>query len=174
MAPAVDVDLILSRFPGPVTLYRSRSKWWLVLLACAAFVAIGYGMISTHASGGWLVLVFFSIGAIVAAISLLPGMGSLTLDGTGFTIVVLFRRRQQLRWQDAKDFESVVIPFTTQKTVAFDVRSLAGRALAKLSVVISGHDGALPDTYGLSADDLARLMAQWREQAIATHSADVG
>ncbi len=59
MDAAVDIDLILSRFPGPVTLNRSRRKWWLILLACAGFVAIGYGMISTHASGGWLVLMFF-------------------------------------------------------------------------------------------------------------------
>jgi hypothetical protein len=37
---AVDIDLILSRFPGPVTFYRSQRKWWLILLACAGFVAI--------------------------------------------------------------------------------------------------------------------------------------
>ena len=35
------------------------------------------------------------------------------------------------------------------------------------NVGIVGRNAALPDTYGLSADDLAQLMAQWRERALA-------
>jgi hypothetical protein len=37
--------------------------------------------------------------------------------------------------------------------------------LESLNTAISGHSAALPDTYGLAAGELARLMAQWREQA---------
>ena len=39
--------------------------------------------------------------------------------------------------------------------------------LAKMNVAIVGRDAAIPDTYGLSADALAQLMAQWRERALA-------
>ena len=38
----------------------------------------------------------------------------------------------------------------------------------KLNRAISGFDGGISDTYGLSAYDLAALMTQWRERATAT------
>ncbi len=52
------------------------------------------------------------------------------------------------------------------RIVAYDVR-VARRALAKINVAIAGHNAALPETYGLSAEDLSAVMAQWRERALA-------
>jgi hypothetical protein len=44
------------------------------------------------------------------------------------------------------------------------------KAFDKASRALSGHDSGLPDTYGLSAEDLAQLMIRWRERAIASDS----
>jgi hypothetical protein len=35
-----------------------------------------------------------------------------------------------------------------------------------MNVSLAGRNDYIPDTYGLSAEDLARLMNQWRERAL--------
>ncbi len=160
------VDRVLSRFPGPVTLYPSRKKWLLVLLIGALFTAGGFWMVADAAPSGWFVLAFFALVSIVAALMLLPGAGALMLNGDGFRVTSLFRNFGS-RWHEVTRFEFVSIPPSFQKMVAYDDINVAGGKMAKLNVAISGHHAALPDTYGLSADDLARLMAQWRDRAVA-------
>ena len=159
------IDAILSRFPGPVTLYPSRKKWLFVLLTGGVLTFGGYLMISDGESSGWFVLVFFAAVAIVAVMMLLPGAGGLTLDRNGFRGTSLFRSFSS-RWQDVRDFEPVSIPPSLQTLVGYDDLNLAEKKIAKLSVAIAGHNAALPDTYGLSADDLARLMMLWQDRAI--------
>ena len=40
----------------------------------------------------------------------------------------------------------------------------------RVSALIMKHNAQLGDTYGFSADDLAKLMTQWRDLAIAAHT----
>jgi hypothetical protein len=39
------------------------------------------------------------------------------------------------------------------------------RVLRKLSSAMSGYEAGLPETYGLSAEELAATMNDWRERA---------
>jgi len=166
MSSDAQVEAVLQRFPGPVTLYRSRRKWLLVLLVGLVLTAIGIGMIADdNGAWGWIVVIFFGFGSVIAALSLLPGAGALVLEREGFVTGSLFRR-QRVPWQDANKFEAVEIPPSMLKMVVFDQQSTANRTLAKLNAAIAGHNGYLPDTYGLSADALARLMTVWRQRAI--------
>ena len=165
--PADKSDAILPVFPGPLTLYPSRRKWLLVLLGCGVFDAGGFGMVAQAAPWGWYVLIVFALGTVIAAVALLPGAASLKLDREGFETTSLFRRRRT-RWQDATGFEPASIPPSMLKMVVYDDINAAGRAVAGLSVAIAGRNAGLPDTYGLSAADLARLMTRWRERALAS------
>jgi hypothetical protein len=158
------VDVILSRFPGPATLYPSRMKWLLVLLIGVLFAVVGYWMVSDGDRRSWFVLVFFAAVSIVAAVMLLPGAGGLTLDRNGFRATSLFRSSSS-RWQDVTGFEPASIPPSLQKLVVYDDINLTGRKIANLNVALVGRNAALPDTYGLSPDDLARLMMLWRDRA---------
>jgi hypothetical protein len=166
MASKTSAADILVRFPGPVTLRASLKRWCLVFAGCALFAIGGKWMVSTGQVMGWLPLIFFGIGAIIAAFAMLPGASALTLDGTGFEITN-FYRRSRTRWQDAGDFVATRIPAARQRFVLFN-NARSGRRLARINTFISGRNAALPDTYGLSPDDLAQLMAQWRERAAAT------
>src|SRR5712692_10367733 len=159
------VGELLARFPGPLTLYPSRRKWLLVLAGCTAFTAGGYFMIQDQASGGWYVLVVFGVGSVIAAVMLLPGAGRLALDRHGFTCTSLFKSHR-VRWQDAGDFAPVQVPPANIRLVGYDDATVAGRRIAAINVELTGRNAALSDTYGLSADDLARLMAAWRERAL--------
>jgi hypothetical protein len=143
-----------------VTLYRSRRKWILLLLSCLAFTAAGIMMIYQNADKGWFVTIFFGLGAIVSVAMLVPGTGSLKLDGDGFETTDLFVR-YRVRWQDASNFGPIQLPRMTSAMVGFDIANPKHPIMAKLSTGLSGHNAALADTYGFASDDLVDLMTQW-------------
>ena len=49
--------------------------------------------------------------------------------------------------------------------VVFDDASRKG-TLASVNVGLTGRNSALPDTYGLSTEDLASIMESWRGRAL--------
>jgi hypothetical protein len=42
----------------------------------------------------------------------------------------------------------------------------AGVKRSKLGGILMGRNSAVPDTYGLSAEELAHIMSRWRERAL--------
>jgi hypothetical protein len=166
MASRTDISEILSRFPGPVTFYPSRKKWLAVLAGGVLLTIGGVLMVRSGDPMGWLPLIFFTLVALGAAVAMLPGAGALMLDRQGFEVTNLFRRHHT-RWQDALRFAAAQIPPATQRWVVYDDISQSTKRIAKINVAIVGRNAALPDTYGLSPDDLEQLMTQWRERALA-------
>src|SRR5262249_39696147 len=132
----------------------------------ALFTVGGVFMVRSGDWTGWLPLIFFALVALVAAAAMLPGAGALTLDRDGFEITNLFRRHRS-RWQDAHGFTTARIPPATQRWLVYDDISQGAKRLAKINVAIVGRNAALPDTYGLSPEDLGDLMMLWRERALA-------
>ncbi len=155
---------ILSRFPGPVVLAPSRRKWLLVLGGCLVFVAAGLWVVHDHPLSGWLGVGFFGVGALVAAVMLLPGAGGLRLDSDGFEMTSLFRRHRS-RWSEVGEFEVARVPPSRQKMVVFDDARTEHGALAKVNRKLVGRTGGLSDNYGLSHEDLAAVMNEWRARA---------
>jgi hypothetical protein len=166
LAPAKDISTVLAAFPGPVTLYRSMTKWLIMLLGCVAFTGGGIAMIQSHEESGWLVAIFFGVGTLVSLVALLPGGSYVKLDRDGFEISSLYRRSRVL-WKSATGFEVRTVPPSSKAMVVFDDAEAKRRALAALNVTLVGHNSALPDTYGFEAADLAVLMARWREHAVS-------
>jgi hypothetical protein len=173
-----DVDAILARFPGPVTLRPSRLKWFAVLavaLGLVAFAVFVLGHTPTNLFAqiwGWSALVFAGGGALVVIAVLLPGSAGLTLSANGFAVTKFFRT-VHMPWPVTDGFTVAEIRFgpfgQPQRLVAYEHANKAG-AVADLNRRIMGRNAGLPDTYGLSHDDLAWLMTQWRERALARSS----
>ena len=155
---------ILARFPGPVRLYPSRRKWLLVALGGIAFTAIGIGMVLTGDWTGWFAVGFFGLVAIVAILALLPGSSRLMLDKDGFEATTLYRGARK-RWAETSEFGTADISGET--FVVFDDLTLTPGALTGFNTSNIGRNSALPDTYGLSAEELANLMSDWRNRARA-------
>jgi hypothetical protein len=163
---STSADAVMARFPGPLTFYPSRRKWLLTMSGSALFAAGGVWMLREGNWKGWLVLLFFGLGAAVSAIALLPGAGSLVLDREGFQFSSLFRRHRTL-WRDASGFTAATVPPARFPLVVFDDRQQRRGTLASLNVGLVGRTSALPDTYGFKADELAQIMAQWHARATA-------
>lgn len=155
-----------------VVLLPSRRKWLVVAAIGAGFVAAAI-LISDDPTDSWgptmrwLTGAFFGLVTIVGLVAMLPGAGALELRRDGFTTVSMFRRATT-PWTQAAAFRVGYLGGAPQKFVVFDlVGPTADGAGARLSAVIAGAHGALPDTYGLSAEDLAALMNQMCERALA-------
>jgi hypothetical protein len=162
---SMDADTLLAGFPGPVVLRPSRRKWLLVLLCCAGFVAIGVWMVLQGQSWGWFEVIFFGIGATASWALLLPGAAGLRLDANGFEVVQYFRR-YRTSWPNASSFVPVKIPPANVLFVGYDDASIKDGSIAEMNRSIAGRDAVIPDTFGLSADDLASLMTRWRARAL--------
>ena len=171
------VDAILAGFPGPVMLRVSRLKVLALLAGSLAFVAGGILLIvfvkddPEARLAGLAGIVFFGACALIGAVMLLPGAGSLTLDVGGFEVCSLFRRNR-ITWPQASRFTVTTLPLPdadSQHMVGYDDDRLKGFG-AEFSRDKIGRNAALPDTYGLSHEELARLMTEWRERALARRS----
>jgi hypothetical protein len=171
------VDAILARFPGPVTLRVSRLKVLALFAGSLAFVVGGVCLIvfvkgdPEARLAGMAGVLFFGVCAVIAAVMMLPGAGSLTLDAEGFEVCSLFRRRR-IAWPQASRFTVATLKLpgnNDQHMVGYDDDALKGFG-ADFSRDKLGRNAALPDTYRLSHEELARLLTAWRERALAQRS----
>jgi hypothetical protein len=179
--------------PGPLVLGASKRKFLAIVLVGAAIIAGGAWLIhyaaspayqpydgsklgrllsmlglqhgaAVDAAMGWVVIVFGGLTLIVGILALIPGATGIALDANGFTIRQLFRLVRVDNWNDVDDFAVLDFPAGfAWKWVGFNSRS----AKPNVSARWFGCNSMLPDTYGLTAADLARLMILWRERALS-------
>lgn len=141
-----------------------RAKWLLMLIASLALTVAGISMIRGGETKGWFVVAVFALSTLVSGAMLLPGSAYLRLTPDGFEMRSLYRH-SRTRWVDVTGFRAGRIGLN--KMVMFDyapsyTRSARARAVAS---ALAGTEGALPDTYGHSAEALATLLNDWRARA---------
>lgn len=150
--------------PGVRQILRpSPLKWLGVLAICAALAWVGLAIRPTQALLGWSCAGFFGLGAVAAALNLLPGRSGLVLDEDGFEVVSLLRR-WRVRWDEVARFGETRAGM--QRLVGFDFVDGA-RPQVRLQRVnrgLSGYHGTLPDTYGLPVSDLVARLESWRRR----------
>jgi hypothetical protein len=181
------VATLLAQFPGPVTLAASRWKWWGVVAGGALFTAVFIAKISSSSSDAvtdWFGVIFFGGPTAVAAVFVLFFPLEMTLDVDAFTCR-LWTRSERWRWDDVGDFAVVEYAGGTpgaslRKRVGFNNKAQAKTTSQRLGEglysALTGRDCFVPDangfsSFGLPMEDLARLMSQWQERALAAHSA---
>jgi hypothetical protein len=143
--------------PTPITLYPKRSRMIWLLLGCSIFVAIGIWMGSEGESFGYVGAAFFGLGIPISLIQMIPGSGFLTIDEKGFTFASLFRK-DTIAWSDIDEFCVVTLGHTRFVGLNFVPTYDRSRTGRRVSRVIAGCEGALPDTYGKKAAELAELL----------------
>ena len=163
-------ETLLARFPGPVTLTPNRRRLFIGLVLFVGLTAFCVAVLIPklpNAGGYDAVMTVFSTLvcaglALRAAILLLrPRIIGLALDIDGFAIGGFFQRKRR-RWRDVKNFR-VEDRGDDGKQVVYDVfRAATG---PRPGVVKNAR--TLGNVYGLPEQDLAWLMGQWRERALA-------
>jgi hypothetical protein len=118
---------------------------------CLAFFVLGIAL------GTWLAAIFFGAGVVIAAVMLLPGAGYLRLEPDGYRVCSLFRA-QFIPWTSVHDFGVTHILLNKVVGMNFEPGRAPARALSRINSGLVGFEGALPETYGMSAEALAELM----------------
>jgi hypothetical protein len=165
-----EVEDIVKRFPGPITLVPSRVKWWIVTILGAGMTsgsifaglyALSQFRVGVEGAGiglgiGILGTAFFGLGVVVGMINLLPAGSSLRLDENGFEVIGPLRK-QIFRWGEVSDFD--VFNGRATSVVVFNAAKPRLTILEKFGAALTGgRNGTLPDTYGSASRDLAQLM----------------
>ncbi len=148
---------------GPMRLVPSRIKWWVMIVAGVGFAAVLLVNFAGN-TGATIMAVLSVLVAAFAAAMLVPGANSLQLDAEGFEVTHLFRAKRY-RWSDVSDF-GVCSLGQSGDVVAFRTvdppRSLWGKTNAAL---LGDRNAYLPDTYGMTAEDLVKLFTSRKFQA---------
>jgi hypothetical protein len=147
-----------------IILRPKKSKELRLLFMSVVFVAAGIWMVKRGEALGWLPISFLGLCSLVFLVTVLPNASYLELHREGFTQVTMFKSAT-FRWQDVSEFS--VGRVGLNKMVMLDFVP-AWRNSSKLKMVaksMSGHDGALPDTYGLSAEELVALLNEWKSKS---------
>jgi hypothetical protein len=152
--------------PETLELRPARFKWLIIFLISVTFVSIAVFLgpddepLTRWGAGG-----FFALCGLIALPQMIGVGSSLSLDRDGFTCRTLFRSFRR-RWVDCSEFAPAwvgpnqMVGFSTASDEAMHPR------LAAVARGLTGTAGALPDTYGHSADDLADVMNRFRKRAL--------
>ena len=139
-----------------------RSKQIAYLILSAAFAAGGAWMVTSGDSRGWFVAAFFTLCTLVFTVFLLPGSAYLELGPDGITVCTFFRR-DSWRWSDVASFGIARIGSTARMVVIkFSSAYPRARRARRFAELLTGHEGALPDSYGLSVEDLVALLNTYK------------
>jgi hypothetical protein len=138
------------------------------IAGCAVFVALSFGLLDREPFVALLGMGFFGLGGLVALIALLPGSCSLRLSRSGFTVRKFFCPTHY-HWADVSPFSVCMYGF---ERVAFNftgVYKVGG--WGRLSQDTTGYAMNLPCNFGgLTAEELAALMNDWRNRSESAHA----
>ncbi len=142
--------------------YRPRmGKTLLLLLVSSAFVAGGMLMIHEGRPFGWVAVAFFGLGLIVFALQLLPNSSYLRVSSSGIEIGGLWRSHQY-KWSDISHFYTGCIGPNKMVLIAFAPSYEQAQTARNVARTLTGAEGALPDTYGFTAEALAAHLNRWK------------
>jgi hypothetical protein len=171
---ANEIEDIVTKFPGPITLLASRLKWWIMIVSSGGMTALGIFLATfvcfyparvigdVRAGMGILILsaIFFGLCTVVSVIAL--RRSSLRLDEDGFEVTGLFRNRYS--WCEVSDFD--LFSHRGTASVVFKTTKSRRNSLGRLNALLAGgRNDWLPDNYGLGTGQLVQLMTTWQNSA---------
>jgi hypothetical protein len=165
MQPRRTVGEVLSSYPGPVELVPDVGRWRVILAFNLAFVAAGLVMMLQGQQFGLYVALAFGLLALPLAMVALPGAAKLTIMHEGF-VATVFYRGHLTRWTDVSEFQVAQMARGGQFILVYDDASLVAGSHLMSGSRYAGRNSALPSTYGMSADELARILNHWRARAL--------
>lgn len=141
----------------PITLYPSKRSTILWLLVCILFVFAGYWLIQSGSLVGWATAILFGIGAVVFTVTLLPNSSYLRISKQGLEIRTLYKSGF-INWSDVERFDAGSIGSNKMVLVSYTAEHTKYQTAKSVARFLAGTEGALPDTYGHTAEQLAEKL----------------
>ena len=159
----------------PFTVYPTKTKTLLLFLLSAIFVAGGIFLIHEgEARVGWLCTGFFGLGIPIFLAQLHPKSSFLTVSDQGIEFASLFRKTE-MKWSEIGGFGTYTmrqkgLPIGTYVGINYSAEFYRAQKARALSKALVGFEGALPDTYGFRAEELAQLLASYHRKYCGANS----
>jgi hypothetical protein len=138
----------------PLILKPGKIKSVLFILISITFIVLGITLLEKNMFIAVLNIVFFGICLLIFLINFVPNASYLKIDERGIEMKTLFRTTF-IPWQAVSGFKTKYI--LVNKMVTFDI----DEKLLENSKMKS-KTGAFPDTYGMSAKNLAELLNEYK------------
>ncbi|MGI8809890.1 MAG: hypothetical protein ACR2KK_19020 [Acidimicrobiales bacterium] len=145
-------------------LHSSRLRIVGLIAISAFFTAAGVLMVRARAEAGWATLAFGLV-CLAVFVFIFFRPNRLELSADGFATVTL-GRRWNVEWSQCGEFGVYKDEYTLGSTpmVVFDYDA-PGKdhvLLDLTAIALVGSNATLPETYGMSASDLAELLNRYR------------
>ncbi|MDY0931822.1 PH domain-containing protein [Chryseobacterium sp. CFBP8996] len=138
----------------PLILKPSKIKNIILILISIGFISLGISLLEKNTLIAVLNIVFFGICLIIFIINMIPNSSYLIIDEKGIEMKNLFRTTF-IPWQAVSGFKTKFIFVNKLVTFTIDEKLLE-------SSKMKGKTGAFPDTYGMSAKNLANLLNEYK------------
>lgn len=151
-----------SSTPSNLVLRPRKLHFIMLLLGSLVFVAVGVLMMqSGEAFYGFITLSFFGLGIPVFLVGLMPGSSYLKLTSEGFEVCNMYKK-YFIKWSEVEFF----MPMEEYEMCVYNFSSThqQNTTLGNLSANMTGVDAGLPDTYGKSTEELAKIMNSWKQR----------
>ena len=156
--------MTIERRDGDLALHASRRKWFAILAGCVVGTFAGFSMLMDGEWVGPFALCFFGFGTVVALATIIRPT-QLLIDSDGMSLVQPWRSRRY-DFKDCSEFRTWHGYHTVM--VVFDHRSPDRDAglLSILNEQVSGSNAWLPNTFGVSAPEMAALLNARRQRVV--------
>jgi hypothetical protein len=143
----------------PVTCPVSRTTILRLVVFSIGFVLLGLWLrpqVKMHLPGTAFVI-FGGLGLLAALAKIHPRACYITLTADGLRFAVMFRPKF-VAWKDVESFKPIVLGSNHWVGVNFKDSYPAWGNMRKFRFTRIETDGVLPDTWGMSADELANTL----------------
>jgi hypothetical protein len=167
-----DVSDILRQFPGPVRLFPSKTRTLVTSIGLPAVLALLVWITLDAAAQGKLLhavlmgacALVLAYAGIITVWAFITDLYFITLNAEGFETQFAWRNRRRL-WRDVDRF--AVRPYGRNATiVGFDDLTIRSGLVRAVNILMFGRTSMLPGVFGLTDNDFARLMTEWRTRAL--------
>jgi hypothetical protein len=163
---------VMSELPKSLSLKPSKLKWIVLLAIFMTFTIIFLTVPSIradlHPILNFACIALFASAAAGSAALLALGLNILHLDSDGFGYRSIWGTKKY-SWNGVSVF-SVLTLTRVGSVVGFDIAdnvdlSTATKIVSSANRSLNMPEHTLPDTYGMSANELCDLMNKWRDQS---------
>ncbi|MCS3868196.1 hypothetical protein J3D55_001112 [Chryseobacterium ginsenosidimutans] len=138
----------------PLILKPGKIKSVLFILISTTFIVLGITLLDKNMFIAVLNIVFFGICLLIFLINFVPNASYLKIDERGIEMKNLFRTTF-IPWQAVSSFKTKYIFINKMVTFDIDEKLLENTKM-------KSKTGAFPDTYGMSAKNLAELLNEYK------------
>jgi hypothetical protein len=138
----------------PLILKPGKIKSVLFILISTTFIILGITLLDKNMFIAVLNIVFFGICLLIFLINFVPNASYLKIDERGIEMKNLFRTTF-IPWQAVSGFKTKYIFINKMVTFDIDEKLLENTKM-------KSKTGAFPDTYGMSAKNLAELLNEYK------------